>query len=187
MPNRPQDPQRFQTWANDINTRLRLLERRLLRGEEHTPLAVYEDGTLLGEILHMDFASGITAVLTERGRVQVTSIAVGGAYTWQSPKVTPLPTGVFSRFYLEKDGTISFVRAERESGDGTGTATLDLLLNGVSIYPTATKPTVTAGAFLGAETTPDTTAFAKGDYFEVEIEATGGGTGPLRLTIALAG
>lgn len=103
------------------------------------------------------------------------------SYTWQSKQALAVETG--SRFYTDRDGTIDYIRAERSSGDGASTATLDVLKNGTSIFPTATKPTVAAGSFLGPERVPDTVAFVKGDYLQVEIEATGGGTGPLRLTI----
>lgn len=128
------------------------------------------------ERIHFNSVEEVVAAIQE---------VVGGMYTWQSARL--LTTGAGLRFYVEWDGEIEFVRADRSSGDGTTTATLDVLKNGVSIFTTATKPTVLASAFLGDETEPDDAAFEKGDYFQVEIEATGGGTGPLRLTFALAG
>lgn len=105
----------------------------------------------------------------------------GLPYSWQSAPT--LAVGVGKRFAADQDGTISFCRAERSAADGSGTATLDVLLNGVSIFPAAAKPTVAAATFLGPERIPDIVTFVKGDYFQIEIEATGGGTGPLRLTI----
>lgn len=128
-------------------------------------------------------ATGATGAAGPQGATgpQGPAGAVNAAYTWQS--VPTLATGLGQKFAADRDGTIDFVRAERSAEDGSGTATLDLLLNGASVFPTSSKPTVAAAAFLGPERTPDTVAFVKGDVFQVEVEATGGGTGPLRLTV----
>lgn len=103
------------------------------------------------------------------------------SYTWQSARALVPSTG--HRLYADRPGSIVYCRAERSAGDGTSTATLDVLKNGSSIFTANAKPSVDAGEFLGPERAPDTTTFVKGDYFEIEIEATGGGTGPLRVTI----
>lgn len=110
-------------------------------------------------------------------------VGAAGVYTWQSARA--LITGMGLRYYTERDGAIEFCRADRSSGDGASTATLDVLKNGASIYPTTAKPTVAAATFLGPEAIPDDVEFAKGDYLQVEVEATGGGTGPLRVTFKL--
>lgn len=95
MPIRPQDPSQFQTFANDISARLRAVERRLLRAAlEQKPLQTYEDGSLLGDTLHLDFTSGLTAVLTDAGYVEVSgssgkeyaTVVVAASDTHQSGK-----------------------------------------------------------------------------------------------------
>lgn len=117
--------------------------------------------------------------------VTLESVADSGVYTWQSARSLTVSTGL--RFYVERDGVINWCRADRSSGDGTATATLDVLKNGTSIYPASAKPTVAAATFLGLAAIPDDTEFEVGDYFQIEIEATGGGTGPLRLTFNITG
>lgn len=87
------------------------------------------------------------------------------------------------RFYTDRAGTITWCRAGVLNGDGTTDATLDVRKNGTSIYPTSTKPSVVAGQYLGAECAPDTMVFAKGDYFQVDISATGSTAGRIVLTI----
>lgn len=106
------------------------------------------------------------------------------AYSWQSPVALVPMTG--HKLFADRSGTIDFVRAERSSGDGTTTATFDVLKNGVSIF-SSTFPSVAAGDMLGPEVLARRAAFVKGDYFEVEITDTGGGTGPLRVTIHFDG
>lgn len=113
--------------------------------------------------------------------VEVFDVEKLPAYSWQSPVTLTVMTG--HRLYADRNGTIVFCRAERSSADGTSTATLDVLKNGSSIFTSATKPMVEAATGLGEERIPDEQHFLKGDHFAVEIEATGGGTGPLRMTI----
>lgn len=95
------------------------------------------------------------------------------SYIWMSrPRVE---TGVGRKFFADRDGTIDLVFAWATDEAPTGTMTLDLLKNGVSIFNT--KPTITAGNFLGGEITSFASAsFVKGDKFEPEIEALGGVT-----------
>lgn len=113
----------------------------------------------------------------------INEVAGGSYYTWQSARSLTVSTGL--RFYVERDGVIEWCRVDRSAGDGTSTATLDVLKNGTSIYPTSAKPSLAAATFLGDEFIPDDPSFDKGDYFQIEIEATGGGTGPLRMTFVI--
>lgn len=103
------------------------------------------------------------------------------SYSWQSPFT--LAEGTGHKFHADRDGSIKYIRAERSSGDGTSTATFDVRRNGVSLFSARTAPYVDAGDRLGPEAVPKPTNFKKGDNFEVEITGTGGGTGPLRITI----
>lgn len=92
-------------------------------------------------------------------------------------------TGIHKRFYADRAGTILWCRGEVVDADGTETTSFDVILNGASIYPVATKPTVAAGSYIGTERVPNTTAFVKGDYFQINVTATGGTSGMLRLNI----
>jgi hypothetical protein len=102
------------------------------------------------------------------------------SYFWQSE--TPAVTGTHKRFYSDRAGTINWCRGEVVNGDGTATANFDVKKNGSTIFPSATKPSVSAGQYIGTERVPDVTSFIKGDYFEVVIIDTGGAT-KLRMTI----
>jgi hypothetical protein len=109
------------------------------------------------------------------------------SYSWQS--TFSLVTGFGHRLFAERNGVVQFIRAERSSGDGTTTATFKVYLAGEDMFVVNPGPTVDAGERLGPECRPDPTfqadnaAFRRGDDFQVEITDTGGGTGPLRVTI----
>lgn len=103
------------------------------------------------------------------------------SYYWQSEE--PPVAGTHRRFYTDRDGTIQWVRGEVALGDGTSTANFDLLKNGSSVFPSATKPSVAAGGFMGTERVPDTLSFVKGDYLQAVVNSTGGVSGPLRLLV----
>src|SRR5688572_26160972 len=101
------------------------------------------------------------------------------SYSWQS--AFSLSVGTGHKLHADRDGSIRYIRAERSAADGTTTASFDVRRNGVSIVPVA--PTVDAGEAVGPDVPASPTGFKKGDSFEIEILATGGGTGPLRVTI----
>lgn len=103
------------------------------------------------------------------------------SYIWQSE--SPAQSGTHKRFYVERSGTITAVRPNVVKGDGTSTMTLDVLKNGSSIYPSATKPNVSAGNFVNGSFLPDTTGFTDGDYLQINITATASTTGAVRLII----
>lgn len=102
-------------------------------------------------------------------------------YSWQSGYY--LGVGFGHKLHADRQGSIIFVRAERSTGDGTSEAEFDVLLNGSSIFTTHAKPTVPAGEVLGPKRTPNFKEFNVGDSFQIQVLDTGGGTGPLRVTI----
>jgi hypothetical protein len=95
-------------------------------------------------------------------------------------------TGIHDRFYPDRAGTIQWCRGEVSAGDGASTTQFNVLKNGSSIYVSATKPDVAAGSFVGATRAPDggTVAFTATDYIQVNVLATGGSTGRLKLDIS---
>jgi hypothetical protein len=103
------------------------------------------------------------------------------SYLWQSE--SPAQTGTHKRFYVDRAGTITAVRPNVVKGDGTSTLNIDVLKNGTTIYPSAAKPSVGAGNFVNGSFPPDTTSFVDGDYLQINITATGGTTGAVRLII----
>lgn len=103
------------------------------------------------------------------------------AYSWQS--AFSLVPGPGHKLHADRNGTIIFCRAERSAGDGSSTAVFNVYKNGNPIFTTRPKPIVPAGEPLGPERTPNHYNFNKDDAFHVDVEETGGGSGPLRVTI----
>jgi len=104
-----------------------------------------------------------------------------GSYLWQSE--SPAATGTHKRFYVDRAGVITAVRPNVVNGDGTALMQLEVLKNGSTIYPSATKPNVSAGNFVNGSFTPDTTSFSDGDYLQINVISTGNTLGPIRLLI----
>jgi hypothetical protein len=102
-------------------------------------------------------------------------------YLWQSE--SPAQTGTHDRFYPGRSGTIISVKPYVTKGDGISVVTLDVLKNGSTIYPSASKPNVSAGNFLTGNFLPDTTSFASGDYLQINVISNGGTIGTIRLAI----
>lgn len=107
-------------------------------------------------------------------------------YSWQS--WTLLRTGLGTIYPADCDGYIYTVRADRSSADGTSTAVIDVLHNGVSMFDGVNYPNVPAGERIGLEISTrraekNRYRFKKGDAFQMNVLNTGGGTGPLRVTI----
>ncbi len=103
------------------------------------------------------------------------------SYFWQSE--APAQSGLHKRFYVDRAGTILEVRPNVVRGDGSATMQLDILKNGATIYPAATKPNVAAAGFVNGSFVPDTTAFADGDYFQINVLNNGGTLGAIRVVI----
>lgn len=118
--------------------------------------------------------------------------SVGAAGAAGSNKLTyiymskPNPTtGLGRKFFADRNFTVTNVYAWCTDTAPSGTLQVDVRKNGTSIYPSASKPTVTAGNFLGADTTPDTTGVSKGDKLEVYLTTLAGATG--RVGVAISG
>jgi hypothetical protein len=158
----------------DANTSARVTANILAGIEEGTTLADTQWWLTTNNPITLD----TTALVFQQFGKQINPNIT---YFWQSE--TPPQNGTHKRFYTERAGTISGVRPTATLGDGTVTAQLDVLKNGVSIYPSATKPNVPAGSFVNGSFTPDTTSFVDGDYFQVNVVNNGNCIGPLRLAI----
>lgn len=88
MPSRPQDPNQFPTWANDIAARLRAVERKLLNPDEIELLQTYSKGDPLGDTLNLDFVGGLRATLVGDRYVEV----AGGGKDWATVVVAAADT-----------------------------------------------------------------------------------------------
>jgi len=69
----------------------------------------------------------------------------------------------------------------------SGSTTIDVKKNGVSLFPTATKPTVAFGdADHSDERVPDTTAIAKGDILSLDVISAAQGAQRLAVAVVIA-
>lgn len=158
---------------------------------------------------HPDSIAGLFNELFEKVRVlermvffpddpaEIVHQPIPSSYTWQSS--VALETGYGHRLAADRNGEIIFIRAERSEGDGDSEAVFDVELDGNSLFYINPMPTVPAGEVVGPEVIPDfatpsasTTAsiawdhlvkFKRGQTFRINVLDTGGGTGPLRVTI----
>jgi hypothetical protein len=89
-------------------------------------------------------------------------------------KPTPA-TGLGRRYYADRAMTLTNVYAFVADNTPTGTLSVDVYLNGVSVFSSG-YATITAGNYLGSDKTPATTAVAKGDKLEVYLADLGGVT-----------
>jgi len=74
---------------------------------------------------------------------------------------------------MSQAGTITGVRTYVRIAPTGSSLIVDVLQNGVSIFPTSAKPEITAGNNLSSVAVPDTTAIAAGDIFEISITQVG--------------
>jgi hypothetical protein len=88
-----------------------------------------------------------------------------------------LDTNTGTRFYPPRKIEVRNVMVSVE-GAPSSTLTGDLLRNGTSMYPSATKPTISAGNYYGALRAPDRNTVNRGDYLQCQLTATGSATGP---------
>lgn len=73
-------------------------------------------------------------------------------------------------FFPTFSGIISTVRANVGTAPSGTAAGFDVYLNGVSIFPSSTKPSVPVAALFGLARVPDTRPFAADDKLEVVID-----------------
>lgn len=121
-------------------------------------------------------AAGATGAAGADGSNKVT-------YIWMSK-----PTGINGlgrRFYADRAMTIDHVFVWATDSAPTSTLVVDVYKNGASIYPSSTKPNLTATNFLSSDFTPDTTGVVAGDKLEVYVSSVGGATG--RIGVAIVG
>ncbi len=74
---------------------------------------------------------------------------------------------------MSQAGTITGIRTYVRIAPTGASLIVDVLKNGVSVYPTSPKPTITAGNNLSSVAVPDTTTIAAGDIFEISITQVG--------------
>ena len=95
---------------------------------------------------------------------------------------TTLDTTAGNRFYVPRRIIIQDVMVSVE-GAPSSTLTGDLLRNGTTLFPSATKPTVASGSLYGALREPDIGSVDRGDYLTCQLTATGSATGPAKFYI----
>ena len=89
-----------------------------------------------------------------------------GDILWTSKRRVPL--GLGKRIYPRVRGSITGIRLNA-TVTPLSAVTVDVLKNGTSIFPSATKPSLSAGSFLGTERVPDTLTFTETDYFQFKV------------------
>lgn len=104
-------------------------------------------------------------------------MAVTGNLTVQAGK---------SRIYVENASVIESVRASVNTAPAGGPVTVDVNLNGTSIYGTqANRPNIIAGANTALGGAPTSTAVAAGQYITVDVDAIGTTTAGADLTVVI--
>lgn len=97
-------------------------------------------------------------------------------YIYTSPSA--LSTTASAPIHVTHGGYITGVRLSVAGTPGS-TLTCDVLLNGNSIFPSSSKPTIASGDLYGALAISDVVAFNVDDKMQVQLTATGSATGPL--------
>jgi len=101
---------------------------------------------------------------------------------WVYSSKATLDTNAGTPFYPTRGARITGVRLQ-VAGAPSSTLTCDVLLNGVSIFPSSDKPTIASSALYGAIAMGDIVNVTPDDKLQVQLTATGSGTGPLVATI----
>lgn len=97
--------------------------------------------------------------------------------TWTYTGKATIDTDAGSRIYPYRGGQLIRCRANVQVAPGS-TLTWKILKNGVSVH--AVAPTIASGALYAAVTEfIDNGYFVPDDYFQVQVTATGGATGPI--------
>jgi hypothetical protein len=84
---------------------------------------------------------------------------------------------------MSQAGTITGIRTYVRTAPVGASLIVDVLKNGVSVYPTSAKPTITSGTNLSSVAVPDTTTIAAGDIFEISITQIGSTTAGADLLV----
>lgn len=91
------------------------------------------------------------------------------------------------RFRFPLKATILGVQAAVNTAPAGAAVVVDVNINGTTAYTTQTnRPTIAAGAFdSGAQTVPDVTAIAAGQYLTVDVDQIGSTTAGSDLTVVV--
>ncbi len=93
--------------------------------------------------------------------------------TFTVPGTLVVGTGK-SRFYFNRAVTITNVHASVDTAPTGATVIVDVNKNGTTIFTTqANRPTIAVSAFIDTTSVPDVTAFAAGDYLQVDVDQIG--------------
>jgi len=88
--------------------------------------------------------------------------------------------------YLEAVGIeLSTVASTVGSAPSDASLIIDVMLNGVSIFPTSQKPTIAPGATTSSQATPDTTTIPPGAVLTVNIDQVGSTEPGADLTVMI--
>lgn len=121
--------------------------------------------------------SGVEAVLTARA-VYFVIQPEASALTATANKI--------GRIYMPYGGTIVSAHASVVTAPTTQAIIFDINLNGTTIWTTqGNRVQIAAGANTGTQSTFDTTTFASGDYFTIDIDQVGSGTAGAQAVVRL--
>jgi hypothetical protein len=99
-----------------------------------------------------------------------------------------LTTGAdkLGRIYVDFAGTISEAHASVKTAPTGADIVVDLHLNGTTIWSTqANRVTIAASANTGTQATFNTTTFASGDYFTIDLDTVGSSVAGAKLVVRL--
>lgn len=91
------------------------------------------------------------------------------------------------RYYIDAPFWILDVRASLDTPATGADLIVDVLVDGTTIYPTATEPTIAAAANLGSFAVPDDRAVAAGSYIQLDVTQVGSGTAGADLVVEVRG
>ena len=95
----------------------------------------------------------------------------GGKYQFIIPGTAVAGTDVAGTWFVPEAGAIESVSLYADTAGDTGSTVVDVNLNGTSVFPTATKPTLTTTGTEDEDVVPDTTAIAQGDKITIDIDS----------------
>lgn len=76
------------------------------------------------------------------------------------------------RLYADNSGTIKDVRCSVNTAPTTSAVTVDVNLNGTTIFTTQSgRPSIAAAGNTDVSSTPDVTSYSSGDFFDIDVDA----------------
>jgi len=88
------------------------------------------------------------------------------------------------RFIVPTAGQLNVVRAMCNTAPTGASMIMDINVNGTSIYPTSTKPTIAISGVDSGISNPDSPSVAVGDYVTVDVDQVGSTVAGSDLTVA---